>query len=117
MTPSFCFDAVMLRLAPNRPFFEGWGPNYIHPQTCFSDFRFAPKASFETPGGYASLAARKETSASRPHPPPKPENGNDKRLWKFPHNMSVNQFYQRPCRTRKQFLCLRSRNGFIRVRL
>ena len=31
----------------------------------------APKASFETPGGYASLAARKETSASRPHPPPK----------------------------------------------
>ena len=71
MTPSFCFDAVMLRLAPNRPFFEGWGPNYIHPQTCFSDFRFAPKASFETPGGYASLAARKETSASRPHPPPK----------------------------------------------
>ena len=30
MTPSFCFDAVMLRLAPNRPFFEGWGPNYIH---------------------------------------------------------------------------------------
>ena len=55
MTPSFCFDAVMLRMAPNRPFFEGWGPNYIHPQTCFSDFRFVSKASFETPGEYASL--------------------------------------------------------------
>ena len=49
----------------------GTGPNLIRPQTCFSDFRSASKASFETPGEYASLAARKETSASRPHPPPK----------------------------------------------
>ena len=53
----------------------------------------------------------------RPHPPPKPENGNDKRLWKFPHNMSANKLYYRPRRTRKRFLYLRSCNGFILVRL
>ena len=47
---------------PKPPPDGGTGPNLIRPQTCFSDFRFAPKASFETPGGYASLAARKETS-------------------------------------------------------
>ena len=27
---------------------RSWAPNYIRPQTCFSDLRFAPKASFET---------------------------------------------------------------------
>ena len=56
---------------PKPPPDGGTGPNLIRPQTCFSDFRSASKASFETPGEYASLAARKETSASRPHPPPK----------------------------------------------
>ena len=55
--------------APKPPY--GRGRNFIRPGTCFSDFRSASKASFETPGEYASLAARKETSASRPHPPPK----------------------------------------------
>ena len=64
MTPSFCFDAVMLRLAPNRPFFEGWGTNYIRPQTYFSDFRFVSKASFETKRRICLTTVRIGTSLS-----------------------------------------------------
>ena len=75
----------------------------------------APKRAWDSGESSSLPPARRRSAAS--HPSPKRENYVDKCLWKFPHNMSVNQFYQRPCRTRKQFLCLRSRNGFIRVRL
>ena len=65
------FDFVMLNIVPLRPKPPcGRGRNFIHPQTYFSDLRSASKASFETPGEYASLPfVRKRRYA--PHPPPK----------------------------------------------
>lgn len=62
----------------------------------------APKRAWDSGESSSLPPARRRSAAS--HPSPKRENYVDKCLWKFPHNMSVNQFYQRPCRTRKQFL-------------
>ena len=77
------FDFVMLKIVPLRPKPPcGRGRNFIHPQTYFSDLRSASKASFETPGEYASLPfVRRRRRA--PHPPPKPGNSNDDKLFEI----------------------------------
>ena len=56
----------------------------------------APKRAWDSGESSSLPPARRRSAAS--HPSPKRENYVDKCLWKFPHNMSVNQFYQRPCR-------------------
>ena len=74
---------------PNRPLTGERVRKDLPGNMCLRHFVLAPKASFETSGKWSSLPF--VNVAVRPHPPPKPENGNDKRLWKFPHNMSANK--------------------------
>ena len=55
-----------MTLGPKPPPDGGTGPNLIRPQTCSSSFRFAPKASFETPGESAlfPLARKRRAKTS-----------------------------------------------------
>lgn len=75
---------------PNRPLTGERVRKDLPGNMCLRHFVLAPKASFETSGKWSSLPfvmKRRCASSSTTET----GNGNDKRLWKFPHNMSANK--------------------------